>query len=394
MSLSAILSDFNSNANAANNIVAQLKKTTGKTILTIGNHRYGDFTLTDSSALTDFIANKCNEFSFGEKPIKYTYGQTGDALSMTVTLYGSVKGDYKWTAINDEEIVSITSLERRFNEKESYGYFIKDYSPIVSFYKTIKTNSTGGNTNLIRVPVGDFYIVSDWNYDGSTEYDYPYTIESGMEDTSVLDRMEKCRASKTFAINTSRNVTMFNYSTIPAYSHTALTVFIDPRTMKPYEPNADTFTRNNGDVIEGTLRIIKKDEIYYKWTRTVAPDHSSVGRSIIVDAEHFPGTYRIVGETYARLRADGKDQRYQFEIPLAKLSSDTNLTLQADGDPTTFGMKFKVLRKKNGQMMKFTQYTVDNQEYNGYKSGGTKVIAVDASAAMTDNEIAREVNAI
>lgn len=406
--LMSILNDFHSTG-AATKIINQLKQTdaTKKTPIQLGEDYYGDFTITDASALDDFKAAKCNEYIFADKAASYIYpnatinGVYHEELdyptvpiSMSIVVKGLVKGDYEWKAINDEEITSITSLERRFNERESYGYFLKDYSPIVSFYKTIKTKSAGGNTNIIRVPVGDFYIVSDWNYDGSTAYDYPYAIESGMEDTAVLDRMEKCVATQTFAINTSRNVTMFNYFTIPAYSHTNLTAYIDPRTMKPFEPNADSFTRKNGDVIEGTLRIIKKDTVYYKQTRTVAPEHNAVGRTITVTADQFPGTFMIRGEAYARLRDDGKDRRYQFEIPLAKLSSETNLTLQADGDPTTFNMNFKVLRKGDGKMIKFTQYDVDNQEYNGYRSGSTKVVATDISAITTDNEIAKEVNAI
>jgi hypothetical protein len=34
-----------------------------------------------------------------------------------------------------------------------------------------------------------------------------------------------------------------------------------------------------------------------------------------------------VGETYVRDRDTGKDKRYQFEIPLAKMSANNNLTL-------------------------------------------------------------------
>lgn len=400
VSLSEVLTDFNAKADE---IYVELSKTGNKKKISINGHYYGNFNIVNADDLAPFKADKCDTFAFSKKAIAFNSGGpvpdgnggvTFVFPSITITLQGGRKNSYSWIKASTDEITSVTSLERRFNEKESYGYFIKDCSPVVSFYKTIKTKTIGGNTNIIRVPVGDFYIVSDWNYDGSTSYDYPYAIESGMEDAKVLDRMEKCTATQTFAINTSRNVTMFNYKDLQAYSHTPLTVFIDPRTMKPYEPNSDTFTRKNGDVIEGTLRIIKKSEVYYKWTRTVAPDHNAVGRTITVNANTFPGTFRLVGETYARLRNDGKDQRYQFEIPLAKLKSDTNLTLQADGDPTTFGMSFKVLRKSDGQMIKFTQYNIDSQEYNGYRSGSTKVVATDVSSTTTDNEIAREVMSI
>jgi len=50
---------------------------------------------------------------------------------------------------------------------------------------------------------------------------------------------------------------MANYRYMQEYSETPLTVFIDPKTMKPYEANTGSFTRQNGDVVVGNLRVIK-----------------------------------------------------------------------------------------------------------------------------------------
>lgn len=144
--------------------------------------------------------------------------------------------------------------------------------------------------------------------------------------------------------------------------------------MQPYEPNTDSFVRKNGSIKEGNLRIIKQHEIYYKWTRSKAIDNTSLGHQIVVDAIHFPGTYRLVGETYSRSRKTGKDQRFQFEIPLCKMGTENNLTLEAEGDPTTFNMTLKVLRREDGVMMKLTQYSVENAKYDGYISDSTNVI--------------------
>ena len=288
----------------------------------------------------------------------------------------------QWIKVQDaEEITNIMELTRQNTERQSYGYFVNPYDATVDFFMNIELTLPIQNNETIkrfvRVPLGRFYIIADWNFGGDTAYDLMYPIVSGMENVNVLERMEKCKATQTFAIDTNKNLAMSNYRYTQEYSDAPLTVFIDPRTMKPYEPNAGTFVRQNGDVITGNLHIIKQYEIYYKWTRTVAPSYTTLGHRIIVDAEHFPGTYRIVGETYCRSRDDGKDQRYQFEIPLAKLSAETNLTLQADGDPTTFSMKFKVMRRDDGVMMKLTQYDINCETYNGYTSGSTKVIPSD-----------------
>lgn len=289
--------------------------------------------------------------------------------------------DPQWIKANEEEIVNIMELTRQNTQRQSYGYFVNPYDATVDFFMNIELALPVDNNKsikrFVRVPLGRFYIIADWNFGDDTPYDLIHPIKSGIENVHVLDRMEKCKASQTFAIDANKNLAMANYRYMQEYSEAPLTVYIDPKTMKPYEPNSGSFTRQNGDVITGNLRIIKQYEVYYKWTRTIAPPYTTLGHRIIVDAQHFPGAYRVVGETFARGRADGKDQRYQFEIPLAKLSPETNLTLQADGDPTTFTMNFKVLRRDDGVMMKLTQYNVDCNTYDGYTSGSTKVVPTD-----------------
>lgn len=78
--------------------------------------------------------------------------------------------------------------------------------------------------------------------------------------------------------------------------------------------------------------------------------------SIVINAESFPGTYMIVGDTYARNRKTGKDDFFQFVVPLAKLNSGNTLTMQAEGDPSTFTMTLRVLRPEDGNMLKLIRY--------------------------------------
>ena len=81
--------------------------------------------------------------------------------------------------------------------------------------------------------------------------------------------------------------------------------------------------------------------------------------TIDVSANGFPGTYYVTGDTYARSEATGKDEFFQFIIPKAKVLSESNtITLEAEGDPTVFAMSLKVLRPKDGVMMKLVQYNV------------------------------------
>lgn len=80
---------------------------------------------------------------------------------------------------------------------------------------------------------------------------------------------------------------------------------------------------------------------------------------INVDANSFPGTYYVTGDTYARSETTGDDEFFQFIIPKAKVLSESNtITLEAEGDPTVFAMSLKVLRPKDGTMMKLVQYSI------------------------------------
>ena len=81
---------------------------------------------------------------------------------------------------------------------------------------------------------------------------------------------------------------------------------------------------------------------------------------IEINANKFPGTYAIVGKTFARNYETGKDHLFTFHIPKAKIQSENTLTMEADGDPTVFNMSLRVLRGDNGKMM---ELIADESEY-------------------------------
>ena len=229
------------------------------------------------------------------------------------------------------------------------------------------------STNTWFIGGYSFTLVDEFNTDVVPPQEVIYQIDHALDNVYFLDRIEKCKATQTFVIDADVNTAHANYRYLEQYSQCELAVFIDPRTMQAYEPNTDTFRRKNGTTITGNLRVIKQHEIYYKWTRSKAIENTSLGHQIVIDAIHFPGTYRLVGETYSRSRKTGKDQRFQFEIPLCKMGTENNLTLEAEGEPTTFNMSLKVLRREDGVMMKLTQYSVENAKYDGYISDSTNV---------------------
>ena len=270
------------------------------------------------------------------------------------------------------------NIKIAYNNKTKEFGFLNDMN---NFTNTVIIND--------KIKTISFTYIKYMNTNSISIQELVYEIDHALKNVYYLDRIEKCKATQTFVIDTDTNTRHGNYRYIEKYKNNELTVFIDPRTMQPYEPNTDEFVRKNGDKIYGNLRVIKQHEIYYKWTRSKAADNTSLGHQIVVDATHFPGTYRLVGETYSRSRKTGKDERFQFEIPLCKMGSENNFTLQAEGDPTTFTMTLKVLRREDGVMMKLTQYDVEEAKYDGYRSGSTNVVSEDA---IDDNTDDREFN--
>lgn len=81
-------------------------------------------------------------------------------------------------------------------------------------------------------------------------------------------------------------------------------------------------------------------------------DHGEeLGNTIEISPNTFPGTYMVIGKTFAR-DTDGKDRYFTFVVPKAKIQSETTLTMEADGDPTVFNMTLRVLRNGDQPMMK------------------------------------------
>lgn len=189
-------------------------------------------------------------------------------------------------------------------------------------------------------------------------------FRKGVKETKKIDRMEKCTAKRSFIVPAG------NLNGTPSEAdNTAQAVYYDPNTMEPYA--------------DGTP--IAEGEIFYKWTRSVAYEGNSLGNTIEISADKFPGTYKVVGDTFVRSKETGEDERFQFVIPQAKMNSEHTITLEAEGDPTVFEMSLKVLRPEDGVMVKFIQYNVvENEEEN---DGSTMVKDTENLNLLDDAEL-------
>ena len=224
------------------------------------------------------------------------------------------------------------------------------------------------------------------------------TIETDIHDLEVIDRMEKCivKDRKGLEISTKKQKeNLLRYYKDDKTS--SYTIFYDAKTMLPLLQvndagkvlgwDGDKDDDNDGILEETDKFRIKIGTVYYKWTRTVkykeAEDDGILGRTLVIDAETFPDDYKIVGETYIREQKTGKDQRYQFVIYRANVSSDTSITLQADGDPTTFSMQIDVLTPPNDIQMELKQYNVEDD----LLEGGTRIVPQRSKYTYTPTNI-------
>lgn len=224
------------------------------------------------------------------------------------------------------------------------------------------------------------------------------TIETDIHELEVIDRMEKCivKDRKGLEISTKKQKeNLLRYYKDDKTS--SYTIFYDAKTMLPLLQvndagkvlgwDGDKDDDNDGTLEETDKFRIKIGTVYYKWTRTVkykeSEDDGILGRTLVIDAETFPDDYKIVGETYIREQKTGKDQRYQFVIHRANVSSDTSITLQADGDPTTFSMQIDVLTPPNDIQMELKQYNVEDD----LLEGGTRIVPQRSKYTYTPTNI-------
>lgn len=145
----------------------------------------------------------------------------------------------------------------------------------------------------------------------------------------------------------------------------AIWAYINPKTMTPYD---DDYWFHQG-------------EPYFKKSLTLSTKQNPVkAKRIVIEQGTFPGMYKIVCETFIRERTTGEDERVQITLPLCKIKSDQTLTLQAEGEPTTFNLSVEVATPQNGVPMEIVFYEVEKEMKAGCngvmvpKDGSTRVV--------------------
>ena len=207
----------------------------------------------------------------------------------------------------------------------------------------------------------------NWLYEDLYKLEQITIYETENYELHTIDRFEKCYVANPegFSFNTEEQLKNLKSYYTNDCSHSFI-IYYDARTMQPFfQEDKETGAHLLKEVSQFKL---KKGTVYYKFTRTVKPDLDdtvSIGKTLVINADTFPGYFKITGETYIREQKTHTDRRYQFVINRAAISTDTNITLQADGEPTTFSMKIDVMTPPNELMMELRQFDVEEDTNNG-----------------------------
>lgn len=120
-------------------------------------------------------------------------------------------------------------------------------------------------------------------------------------------------------------------------------------------------TFNNTAMGITSAKPVKGDHVRIFWEEVITgATNADAAVEVTISPDTFPGTYRVIGDTFMRSQATGKDEAFQFVIGKAKVQSEVTITLEAEGDPSTFEMTLNVLRSDNErgekEMMKLIRY--------------------------------------
>lgn len=170
--------------------------------------------------------------------------------------------------------------------------------------------------------------------------------------------VKKAGVSDKVTVHYSEQASVQTENTLPTFKDHITGEVVTP--VAPYRYiNMTSGARGTVKSDEGITAAVG-DVIRVFWEEQKDGTSGNEAVEITISPNTFPGTYRVVGDTFIRSEATGKDEAFQFVIEKAKVLSNVTITLQAEGDPSTFEMSLNVLRATNAagenEMMKLIKY--------------------------------------
>lgn len=231
---------------------------------------------------------------------------------------------------------------------------------IVLFLDTLKVSTIETTADSVSAQGG-------WSNPKLVTWDYNKDVNLTLEDALIsMESLRFMLGGKLNQASVSSKVKVHLTEEVVVNDEGGLPPVIDHMTDEAYAIQPTTYkyinltTGERGDVSpEKTLTAKEGEHIRIFWEQEV-DGSGATAAEIVISPDTFPGTYKVYGDTFMRNK-NGKDKAMQFVIGKAKVLSNTTITMQAEGDPSTFSMTLNVMKSINdetgeSEMFKLVSY--------------------------------------
>lgn len=238
---------------------------------------------------------------------------------------------------------------------------------IVLFLDTLKVSTIETTAENVAAQGG-------WGNPKLVMWDYGKEINLTLEDALISleslrfmmgGSIKRSSTEKSVVVNLSEQATVVEANKVPTlYDHlnSEVEYSLDGKDYRWINMTQGTrgyvYSGDDEKITSVPLSAEVNDVVRFFWTEEVSNEDAAI--EITISPNTFPGTYKVVGDTFMRSEKTGKDEAFQFVIGKAKVLSEVTITLEAEGDPSTFEMQLNVLRSTNekgeNEMMKLIRY--------------------------------------
>ena len=266
-----------------------------------------------------------------------------------------------------KEVADVTFYEiDKVTGKPGAPVLVLDSLKVTSIEQTAESTEARGGKGNAKLIVWDFGKELTVNIEDALFS--PKSLSIMMADGSVVEATE---ASQKYIKKSARIVATATTTSAPI-------VKIDGKLVDPSEVSNFKWYKAASNSVSLTEKSaneqFQEGDIYI-----AAWEHPVAAKSIItVTPDSFPGTYYVTGDTMIRSDRTGNDEYFQFVIPKAKMQAEQTISMEAEGDPSTFNMTLQILRPENGEMIQFIKY-----EFAEEKDGKDGDGFVDSNKALS-----------
>lgn len=264
-----------------------------------------------------------------------------------------------------KEVADVTFYEINNDGTVGKPVLVLDSLKVTSIEQTAETAEARGGKGNAKLIVWDFGKEITVNIEDALFSPKSLSIMMAdgrvVEDSSTEQKIRK--SARVVATKVDKDVSGKDYD----YSTTSPQIFIDGREIDTTELASHGSTVKWYHAAEGEIGLEEMPATgakYYRGEVYIATwEHPVYAKSTItIRPDSFPGTYYVTGDTMIRSERTGKDEYFQFIISKAKMTAEQTISLEAEGDPTTFNMSLQVLRPENGEMLQFVKYEFYDDE--------------------------------